>query len=198
MLLLKINVSIHHMLLFISPRRGRNGGKESFNTSHVTLYHGEASVAYTLFRRFNTSHVTLYRQRCHRQGQRIHVSIHHMLLFIYPPNEHTHPYIRFQYITCYSLSTTNYGFLKPEDEFQYITCYSLSSEATLHLLKVACFNTSHVTLYHYRKHHSRYRHHSFNTSHVTLYPDVLSAFSDASCFNTSHVTLYLIYHCEYL
>ena len=54
--------------------------------------------------RFNTSHVTLYRLQIRRPGNRKHVSIHHMLLFIM--NERYSPTLEnlFQYITCYSLS----------------------------------------------------------------------------------------------
>ena len=56
---------------------------KSFNTSHVTLYHSEASVAYALFRRFNTSHVTLYLEAL---------------------KSYINQTIEFQYISCYSLS----------------------------------------------------------------------------------------------
>ena len=56
-----VQVSIHHMLLFIL------GGEvlvfpalASFNTSHVTLYRIHAVFRFSWQKRFNTSHVTLY------------------------------------------------------------------------------------------------------------------------------------------
>ena len=99
--------------------------KESFNTSHVTLYRRGYDMSYMSKRSFNTSHVTLYQRRdtteqlesafqyitCYSLSviryntpESSSVSIHHMLLFIdiqlatIPDNP------MFQYITCYSLS----------------------------------------------------------------------------------------------
>ena len=57
--------------------------KESFNTSHVTLYRSSGQPGRIHGMRFNTSHVTLYRQTRLFHSQSIFiVSIHHMLLFI--------------------------------------------------------------------------------------------------------------------
>ena len=55
---------------------------ESFNTSHVTLYLMVIKLIVVLFKCFNTSHVTLYPGCLEKRGQKHHVSIHHMLLFI--------------------------------------------------------------------------------------------------------------------
>ena len=97
---------------------------------------------------FNTSHVTLY-QSAGRPGiPRCRVSIHHMLLFIviaYAADGITKLFqyitcyslskkrvrkntgrILFQYITCYSLSPPSPVSAPPTEVFQYITCYSLS------------------------------------------------------------------------
>ena len=75
-------VSIHLMLLFIKTQTVKSFARDSFNTSHVTLYHfkhlsiyfqkvvsihlmllfinyGSGEANYSV-RRFNTSHVTLY------------------------------------------------------------------------------------------------------------------------------------------
>ena len=76
----------------------------SFNTSHVTLYHKSYLLALVFLRRFNTSHVTLY--RCDRG---------------------------FHFCT--------------KASFQYISCYSLSSSGVTVTSSSTCFNTSHVTLY---------------------------------------------------
>ena len=98
-------------------------------------------------RRFNTSHVTLY--RCDRG---------------------------FHFCT--------------KASFQYISCYSLSSSGVTVTSSSTCFNTSHVTLYlevHDKQKHCR----SFNTSHVTLYRCPNRTHSGHyGRFNTSHVTLY--------
>ena len=98
-------------------------------------------------RRFNTSHVTLY--RCDRG---------------------------FHFCT--------------KASFQYISCYSLSSSGVTVTSSSTCFNTSHVTLYlevHDKQKHCR----SFNTSHVTLYRCLNRTHSGHyGRFNTSHVTLY--------
>ena len=96
-----------------------------FNTSHVTLYHSLLKISFLIIpfqyitcyslsieladkvlpkNRFNTSHVTLYRLQIRRPGNRKHVSIHHMLLFIYGLEVVFTSVIWFQYITCYSLS----------------------------------------------------------------------------------------------
>ena len=122
------------------------------------------------------------------------------------------------------------------DTFQYISCYSLSTSCLAIICACPCFNTSHVTLYHLLSHRIYYTQNSFqyiscyslsvtrvkilgeadefqyiscyslsthsadynsniecfNTSHVTLYQCIkIMIHSFNSCFNTSHVTLYL-------
>ena len=120
----------------------------------------------------------------------------------------------FQYISCYSLSTsclaiicacpcfntshvTLYHLLfhriyYTQNSFQYISCYSLSTHSADYNSNIECFNTSHVTLYQCIKIMIHSFNSCFNTSHVTLY---LASFSDITFpnvgFNTSHVTLYL-------
>ena len=141
--------------------------------------------------RFNTSHVTLYRHhQCHLSHDR-KVSIHLMLLFI--DGLRTVLWVAgwFQYISCYSLSGpagfmigSNYEFQYiscyslscgkelPKDEttlFQYISCYSLSIQTMMVLCVQPCFNTSHVTLYHFFGFGFTVVSGCFNTSHVTLY-----------------------------
>ena len=75
---------------------------------------------------FNTSHVTLY-QSAGRPGiPRCRVSIHHMLLFICSRQDSGENVPGFQYITCYSLSKKRVRKNTGRILFQYITCYSLS------------------------------------------------------------------------
>ena len=141
-------VSIHHMLLFICSRQDsgenvpgfqyitcyslskkrvrKNTGRILFQYityyslsppspvsapptevfQYITCYSLSIELADKVLpkNRFNTSHVTLYRLQIRRPGNRKHVSIHHMLLFIM--NERYSPTLEnlFQYITCYSLS----------------------------------------------------------------------------------------------
>ena len=74
----------------------------------------------------------------------------------------------FQYITCYSLSLRVFSDLVRVLMFQYITCYSLSDVQHLLLVNYIGFNTSHVTLYLLMERYLSSRT-GFNTSHVTLY-----------------------------
>ena len=91
-----------------------------------------------------------------------------MLLFIGETALEKELSMKFQYIPCYSLSSTrfkqvyfvtvsihpmllfidicknNYVFVY---EFQYIPCYSLSITKLARRMEEICFNTSHVTLY---------------------------------------------------
>ena len=140
------------------------------------------------------------------------VSIHLMLLFIEVSGVGSAVVEAFQYISCYSLSTSDAGiavffcvsihlmllFIYPlsfrlfkSKMFQYISCYSLSQQLLRQIFREDCFNTSHVTLYQKIRFMVCSTKNRFNTSHVTLYrilPDK-SAFIPFG-FNTSHVTLY--------
>ena len=122
---LSCKVSIHLMLLFIKTWLELESLSRSFNTSHVTLYRARLLRAYRLVWSFNTSHVTLYRGEMHIRGgvarrfNTSHVTLYQNLIF--PAVK----YMRFQYISCYSLSAT----LQRIDDLRI------------------CFNTSHVTLY---------------------------------------------------
>ena len=75
------------------------------------------------------------------------VSIHHMLLFIRVVNKKVLTNTLFQYITCYSLSWSDFDDAQVVDKFQYITCYSLSVKVIAGIILIFSFNTSHVTLY---------------------------------------------------
>ena len=103
-----LQVSIHHMLLFIkentkggivydsfntshvtlypSTHTGTKRHRTRFNTSHVTLYPFVTLYHLILLASFNTSHVTLYPVPPGFMLSSLYVSIHHMLLFI------PHPY----------------------------------------------------------------------------------------------------------
>ena len=116
-----------HVTLYPLYADGNDAVLESFNTSHVTLYHSgpqpDRSCAefqyiscYSLSatplqahepqERFNTSHVTLYHHTEENSTYRQQVSIHLMLLFILVTEIVNKLSEAFQYISCYSLSTT--------------------------------------------------------------------------------------------
>ena len=140
-------VSIHLMLLFISFAGIIDGKRNRFNTSHVTLYRIQKRNTGNLYHCFNTSHVTLYLVLC---------AVASLVCL-------------FQYISCYSLSTTTVKIIQKKTTvsihlmllfigydlfslslygmFQYISCYSLSAALDISTCTALCFNTSHVTLY---------------------------------------------------
>ena len=135
------------MLLFIAEKISLNGKAGSFNTSHVTLYHGNSLLGKGLIRFqyiscyslsvelnmkmpwvfcFNTSHVTLYRRGDCKEDWTGNVSIHLMLLFIAPYTYRCNSYsdvsihlmlLFIQWEPCH------FPVFLP---FQYISCYSLS------------------------------------------------------------------------
>ena len=127
--------------------------QQSFNTSHVTLYHHRYVCIQKNSRRFNTSHVTLY----------------HIL-----PRNHLRMSV-FQYISCYSLSYSNHlrqiatlcfntshvtlyhfaaAVLAFLSMFQYISCYSLSAaisdamSALTTFQYISCYSLSLPVLWH--------------------------------------------------
>ena len=142
------------------------------------------------------------------------VSIHHMLLFIDTSTSPTGVKLKFQYITCYSLSAliglahplfhrfnTSHVTLYPrwklrnnfDVEFQYITCYSLSARR-YKTAKGIDVSIHHMLLFIAISGLSPVILSGFNTSHVTLYQvqQMAGQFQNL-CFNTSHVTLYLVF-----
>ena len=122
-------------------------GEKSFNTPHVTLYRLEKYIQRESTSSFNTSHVTLYRYSVCALADSSQVSIHHMLLFIIVgeriPNYPGHVSIHHMLLFIWSPRPLAEVYIR----FQYITCYSLSTGKKLASLKEDCFNTSHVTLY---------------------------------------------------
>ena len=123
-------VSIHHMLLFICSRQ--DSGENVPGFQYITCY----SLSKKRVRK-NTGRILFQYITCYSLSPPSPVSA--------PPTE------VFQYITCYSLS----GILNIPAyllfPFQYITCYSLSVLQILIQLHSQGFNTSHVTLYPYRR-----------------------------------------------
>ena len=142
------------------------------------------------------------------------VSIHHMLLFINVCECMAGITIKFQYITCYSLSEcVRFGhppnmvsihhmllfikcfplFAVGNKKFQYITCYSLSEKLGEIVNRRSSFNTSHVTLYRSSSIKSK-PDLQVSIHHMLLFIK-LSSWTVHRCFlsfNTSHVTLYHI------
>ena len=130
----QIQAYIPIMFQYISCYSLSDGCKRSlrsvdgFNTSHVTLYRHIIHDITNIRTGFNTSHVTLY-----LNGQ--------------------------PHIFCFS-------------EFQYISCYSLSTSWDLIRFSYCRLNTSHVTLYQRRVEEFIPVVLRFNTSHVTLYLNI--------------------------
>ena len=142
------DVSIHLMLLFIPAIFTLEEHQASFNTSHVTLYQRNMTSERVTATSFNTSHVTLYHVDLGSGIICINVSIHLMLLFIINgsvqrylliysfntshvtlyliPKQKKLVALKFQYISCYSLSKPFGQRKNALALFQYISCYSLS------------------------------------------------------------------------
>ena len=183
---------------------------------------------------FNTSHVTLY-QSAGRPGiPRCRVSIHHMLLFIVIAYAADGITKLFQYITCYSLSAAGKTQAKmfPGFNTSHVTLYRKS--VFVKTQEEYCFNTSHVTLYQTRPggcyaetyvsiHHMllfirctalivgelyRFQYitcyslsieladkvlpkNRFNTSHVTLYRDFISEYINPILVSIHHMLLFI-------
>ena len=208
-----LQVSIHHMLLFIKENTKGGIVYDSFNTSHVTLYPSTHTGTKRHRTRFNTSHVTLYPGTTQTKSLTKWVSIHHMLLFININNNcaiscksfnTSHvtlyrlgisdecPAKEFQYITCYSLSVHGLALCCIVGLFQYITCYSLSVNLSNQQSVYSCFNTSHVTLYRPGSGKSLHCAKSFNTSHVTLYLNPFLLIMSLKCVSIHHMLLFIL------
>ena len=93
-----------HVTLYHRSKKKIQMHLQGFNTSHVTLYLYHSSQEMVTINGFNTSHVTLYQIFSKSEHRQTNVSIHHMLLFIWDPDEEDDQKDGFQYITCYSLS----------------------------------------------------------------------------------------------
>ena len=145
-------VSIHLMLLFINLSAWANFERSLFQYLSCYSLSFFPSSKSCILNSFNTSHVTLYRFQSSFRKRWTSVSIHLMLLFIYLHWQNEFMRLKFQYISCYSLSL------------------SLS-----HIWeKLLSFNTSHVTLYQLYLICKSLKYSSFNTSHVTLYQIAMS------------------------
>ena len=141
-------VSIHPMLLFIefgkmkmkkldmfqyipcyslsSQKKQKSRNQISFNTSHVTLYHYPLASG-TSFLFVSIHPMLLFISAFWSQFWWLYsVSIHPMLLFITSPSPSSVINRKFQYIPCYSLSSSALRGICRIPSFQYIPCYSLS------------------------------------------------------------------------
>ena len=139
------------------------------------------------------------------------VSIHLMLLFIEKQRIAGESKGKFQYISCYSLSSVDTARSLVKMKFQYISCYSLSKTScpksltmgvSLHLMLLFIqhlhycriqLSFQYISCYSLSAHLIRGRQGlwCFNTSHVTLYQTQRVEYTFMHTrFNTSHVTLY--------
>ena len=119
----------------------------NFNTSHVTVYRLSLYHHSNHSNHFNTSHVTVYLYYISIAYFFHIISIHLMLLFIIKLIIPVPILERFQYISCYCLSTEIPKNLSDLQEFQYISCYCLSVNEEPEEFNDYNFNTSHVTVY---------------------------------------------------
>ena len=94
-----------HVILYQRLEDGQEQKKPGFNTSHVILYPSELTQS-ELERSFNTSHVILYRLRFFFASRaNISFNTSHVILYL-ALRYNTWKKFRFQYISCYSLSTS--------------------------------------------------------------------------------------------
>ena len=135
------------MLLFIGLLLSLHNLNAMFQ--YISCYSLSVSpfVSANVLGRFNTSHVTLYLRKRFFNGIPDCVSIHLMLLFIPEDFLPVISSVKFQYISCYSLSFNAARDAVKSALFQYISCYSLSWTPVVSILVSISFNTSHVTLY---------------------------------------------------
>ena len=123
-------VSIHHMLLFICSRQ--DSGENVPGFQYITCYSLSNTTRRMLCRNlcFNTSHVTLYQRLKVKDSA---ISKQFQYITCYSLSEHSmeqrEGLVKFQYITCYSLSLRVFSDLVRVLMFQYITCYSLSAQS---------------------------------------------------------------------
>ena len=184
-------VSIHHMLLFICSRQ--DSGENVPGFQYITCY----SLSKKRVRK-NTGRILFQYITCYSLSPPSPVSAPPTEVFQYITcyslsgilNIPAYLLFPFQYITCYSLSGTG---LKRGDvllKFQYITCYSLSDVQHLLLVNYIGFNTSHVTLYHSLLKISFL---IIPFQYITCYSlsiELADKVLPKNRFNTSHVTLY--------
>ena len=152
-------------------------------------------------------------------NMRLIISIHLMLLFITGEAPYKRTYVKFQYISCYCLSTssrcpilvfyhfnTSHVTVYQEIQKHKGTCNVISIHLMLLFIRFIIpppfltgdFNTSHVTVYQEILLESQYQLSNFNTSHVTVYHRLsLSIIHFIKNFNTSHVTVYPIHFFMY-
>ena len=147
------------------------GGKFwNFNTSHVTVYRA-IFILKKIWINFNTSHVTVY-QKAHSKK---------------------FDTLKFQYISCYCLSTTICRSTAADRLFQYISCYCLSALLLAISWYPTDFNTSHVTVYLFCFEGKSNQ--TVISIHLMLLFIVVILYNLSSYlnFNTSHVTVYRQY-----
>ena len=183
------------MLLFIGSILVKIAEDAEFQYTSCYSLSSSASCFSFLLPGFNTSHVTLYRCKGPRKCPGSLVSIHLMLLFIEKKLSDMEQKIAFQYISCYSLSFWQNQNSMQLGEVSIHLMLLFISQRMNRIIRYLSFNTSHVTLYHWRGFKRLYR---WEVSiHLMLLFIVSMAKQSGigSRFNTSHVTLYLRHGC---
>ena len=118
---------------------------------------------------FNTSHVVVY--PAHKWFILWYVKFQYISCCSLSFNNLANGYAvhQFQYISCCSLSIFSDIGVPGAPEFQYISCCSLSIFAEQSQIGMVGFNTSHVVVYHQETVNRIPMNSRFNTSHVVVY-----------------------------
>ena len=132
-------VSIHLMLQFITTQKYLHLAYQSFNTSHVVVYRFRNRRIEYLQPSFNTSHVVVYRFFFRQRETGTGVSIHLMLQFILDDAADLFCILKFQYISCCSLSRCTVCRTSNTAKFQYISCCSLSYATRINVETASLF-----------------------------------------------------------
>ena len=127
----RISISIHLMLRFILSRTSVAGNVSSFQ--YISCY--------------GLSSTTDLSSSGSREFQYISCYGLSLTLSTFPVQPHL-----FQYISCYGLSKETEKSNTTDRQFQYISCYGLSCSCCNLAFVLHYFNTSHVTVYHFRIH----------------------------------------------
>ena len=167
-------VSIHHMLLFITFREHTLHGCSFVSIHHMLLFicsrqdSGENVPGFQYITCYSLS-----KKRVRKNTGRI----------------------LFQYITCYSLSPPSPVSAPPTEVFQYITCYSLSG--ILNIPAYLLFPFQYITCYSLSRRHSAFNHYKqcFNTSHVTLYLGDDNKLKYPCQVSIHHMLLFILERC---
>ena len=166
-----------------------SGSEESFNTSHVTLYHS-GKTWWIIQRQVSIHHMLLFISEVTRAKAAEEVSIHHMLLFIGSNWSIRDDIYRFQYITCYSLSLSR----RIRSSMKLVSIHHMLlfiRMARRYLFREKPVSIHHMLLFIGNPLLNRSFLTGFNTSHVTLYQNVFEACHVTGVVSIHHMLLFI-------